>query len=125
MKAVREVFDYLADAIYEGAHTQYAFGLALGVVFVWALFGFWVGFTNTFYQLLINTGTTIVTFLLGFLILHSEHKRALQAHAEQLAQHTLILHEIREVLAETRQIAQELHAFHIEPKVIEPDACSQ
>lgn len=102
----RDVFDLVADQIYEGAHTQYAFGVALAIVIVWFVFGFYVGFTNTFYQLLINTGTTIVTFLLGFLILHSEHKRSLADHAVQLAQH-------RELLEENRKILSEIHAISL------------
>lgn len=42
--------------------------LALSLVLVWVIGGFFVGFANTLYQLVINTATTIVTFLMVFLI---------------------------------------------------------
>jgi low affinity Fe/Cu permease len=47
------------------AGTPYAFAIALGVVVVWAMVGPIFGFSNT-WQLVINTGTTIVTFLMVF-----------------------------------------------------------
>ena len=52
-----------------------AFGLAVGVVVVWALLGPIFGFSDT-WQLVINTGTTIVTFLMVFLIQRSQNKEA-------------------------------------------------
>jgi low affinity Fe/Cu permease len=53
-----------------------AFALAFGVVLVWALTGPLFGFSNT-WQLVINTGTTIVTFLMVFLIQRSQNKDSL------------------------------------------------
>jgi low affinity Fe/Cu permease len=53
-----------------------AFGLASGVVLVWLLSGPFFGFSNT-WQLVINTGTTIVTFLMVFLIQRSQNKESL------------------------------------------------
>jgi low affinity Fe/Cu permease len=50
-----------------------AFGLALGVIAVWAVSGPFFGFSDT-WQLVINTGTTIVTFLMVFLIQRSQNK---------------------------------------------------
>ena len=84
-------FDWFADTALGAASTRYAFGVAAGLVVVWFAFGFRVGFTNTFYELLINTGTTIITFLLGFLILHAQHKQAMLDHAEQVQRHREIL----------------------------------
>ena len=49
------------------AGSSWAFGLALAVVLVWLLTGPMFGFSDT-WQLVINTGTTIVTFLMVFLI---------------------------------------------------------
>ena len=57
-----------------------AFMLAVVIVVVWFLAGFWVGFTNTFYQLLINTGTTIITFLMVFLIQNTQNRDAKALH---------------------------------------------
>ena len=50
-----------------------AFGLAIGVVLLWGLTGPLFSFSDT-WQLLINTGTTIVTFLMVFLIQNSQNR---------------------------------------------------
>ena len=49
------------------------FALALGTVVVWAISGPFFGFSDT-WQLVINTGTTIVTFLMVFLIQNSQNR---------------------------------------------------
>jgi low affinity Fe/Cu permease len=53
-----------------------AFGIACTVILVWAATGPVFGFSNT-WQLVINTGTTIVTFLMVFLIQRAQNKDAL------------------------------------------------
>jgi low affinity Fe/Cu permease len=53
-----------------------AFSLACLVVVIWAISGPFFGFSNT-WQLVINTGTTIVTFLMVFLIQRSQNKDSL------------------------------------------------
>jgi low affinity Fe/Cu permease len=52
------------------------FALALGTIVVWGLTGPLFHFSDT-WQLVINTGTTIVTFLIVFLIQRSQNKDAL------------------------------------------------
>ena len=59
--------------------TSYAFLLALGTIVVWAITGPLFGFSNT-WQLVINTGTTIVTFLMVFLIQRAQNKDAVAIH---------------------------------------------
>ena len=49
------------------------FALAAGIVVVWALLGPTFGFSDT-WQLVINTGTTIITFLMVFLIQHTQNR---------------------------------------------------
>jgi low affinity Fe/Cu permease len=56
-----------------------AFACAVGVVVVWAATGPVFGYSDT-WQLVINTGTTIVTFLMVFLIQRSQNKDALAIH---------------------------------------------
>src|SRR5262245_60806115 len=51
----------------------------LAIVVIWALLGPVFGYSNT-WQLVINTGTTIVTFLMVFLIQRSQNKDALAIH---------------------------------------------
>jgi len=53
-----------------------AFSLACLVVLVWAATGPLFGYSNT-WQLVINTGTTIVTFLMVFLIQRTQNKDSL------------------------------------------------
>jgi low affinity Fe/Cu permease len=59
--------------------TSKAFLLALAVIIVWALTGPFFKFSNT-WQLVINTGTTIITFLMVFLIQRGQNKDALAIH---------------------------------------------
>jgi low affinity Fe/Cu permease len=56
-----------------------AFGIALATIIVWALAGPIFGFSDT-WQLVINTGTTIVTFLMVFLIQNTQNKDAEAMH---------------------------------------------
>jgi low affinity Fe/Cu permease len=56
--------------------SSYAFALAVGVVVVWAATGPYFGYSDT-WQLAINTGTTIVTFLMVFLIQRGQNKESL------------------------------------------------
>ena len=62
-----------------------AFGVAAGVVIAWALTGPLFGFSDT-WQLVINTGTTIVTFLMVFLIQNTQNRdsEALQLNLDEL-----------------------------------------
>ena len=53
-----------------------AFTVAFGIVVAWAATGPIFGFSNT-WQLVINTGTTIVTFLMVFLIQRGQNKESM------------------------------------------------
>ena len=59
--------------------TSWAFALALGAILVWAITGPVFGFSDT-WQLVINTSTTIVTFLMVFLIQRSQNKDSRALH---------------------------------------------
>ncbi len=63
----------------EATGTSSAFILALLVIVVWIVTGPLFHFSDT-WQLVINTGTTIVTFLMVFLIQRSQNKDALAIH---------------------------------------------
>jgi low affinity Fe/Cu permease len=56
-----------------------AFMVALAIILVWALTGPIFGFSDT-WQLIINTGTTIVTFLMVFLIQNTQNRDAKAVH---------------------------------------------
>lgn len=53
-----------------------AFLLAILVIIIWGITGPIFGFSDT-WQLVINTGTTIITFLMVFVIQHSQNKDTL------------------------------------------------
>jgi len=56
-----------------------AFGLSFSIVLVWLLTGPVFHYSDT-WQLVINTGTTIITFLMVFLIQRSQNKDSLALH---------------------------------------------
>ena len=79
MERIKEAFARVAEKASEATGSFWAFSLAVTVIVVWALTGPMFGFSET-WQLIINTGTTIVTFLMVFVIQHAQNKenRALQ-----------------------------------------------
>lgn len=66
-------FGQLARAAAHAMGQPAAFGTALATIIVWSLVGPLFGFSDT-WQLVINTGTTIVTFLMVFLIQNTQNK---------------------------------------------------
>ena len=59
--------------------TPVAFAAACAVVIVWAVTGPLFGYSDT-WQLVINTGTTIVTFLMVFLVQHTQNRDSRALH---------------------------------------------
>lgn len=78
-KNLTNVLELLSLKATEAAGTSIAFILALATIVVWLLTGPFFGFSDT-WQLVINTGTTIVTFLMVFLIQSTQNKDALAIH---------------------------------------------
>lgn len=68
-------FSSVAERIAAWAGQPIAFIVAFGVVIIWAVSGPLFGFSDT-WQLVINTGTTIVTFLMVFLIQNAQNRDA-------------------------------------------------
>jgi low affinity Fe/Cu permease len=75
----RESFRRFAHATADGVGSPRAFFLAMVLVVGWALSGPMFGFSNT-WQLIINTGTTILTFLMVFLIQATQNRDAKAIH---------------------------------------------
>ena len=69
-------FQHLASLISRLAGNGLAFGIAIVVIVAWSLTGPLFGFSDT-WQLVINTSTTIVTFLMVFLIQNTQNREAL------------------------------------------------
>jgi len=82
---MRDAFDRLSSRIARIVGSYLAFLVACAVIIVWAASGVWFGFSNT-WQLVINTGTTIVTFLMVFLIQATQNRdtRATQLKLDEL-----------------------------------------
>jgi low affinity Fe/Cu permease len=57
----------------------WAFGTAIGLILLWAATGPFFNYSDT-WQLVINTGTTIVTFLMVFLIQNTQNRDAKAIH---------------------------------------------
>ena len=79
------VFTWFAGRISYAAGQPLAFVLALCVILAWGVTGPIFGFSDT-WQLVINTGTTIVTFLMVFLIQNIQNRdaAAMQAKLDEL-----------------------------------------
>lgn len=78
-------FNKFSAAVTKATGGVYAFVVAIAIVIVWAVSGPLFDFSDT-WQLVINTGTTIVTFLMVFVIQHSQNKDtiALQLKLDEL-----------------------------------------
>jgi low affinity Fe/Cu permease len=82
---MRKFFNECAAKTSAGAGHPLTFALAVGVIVVWAVTGPLFHYSDT-WQLVINTGTTIVTFLMVFLIQNSQNRdaAAMQAKLDEL-----------------------------------------
>ncbi|HZV18091.1 MAG TPA: low affinity iron permease family protein [Sphingobium sp.] len=69
------LFSHIASRMATWAGQPSAFILAMTIVLVWLLSGPLFGWSDT-WQLVINTGTTIVTFLMVFLIQNAQNRDA-------------------------------------------------
>lgn len=72
-------FRLFARAASDHLGSPWAFSGAVAVVLVWALSGPAFGFSST-WQLVINTGTTIVTFLMVFLLQNTQNRDSVAIH---------------------------------------------
>jgi len=76
---VRHVFQRFAHQTSLAVGSAWTFFLAIAIVVVWATTGPIFHFSDT-WQLVINTGTTIVTFLMVFLIQNTQNRDAKAIH---------------------------------------------
>ena len=78
-------FNRLAKWTARAAGKPVAFALAIGIVIAWVTTGPVFGFSDT-WQLVINTGTTIVTFLMVFLLQNTQYRdsEAIQIKLDEL-----------------------------------------
>jgi low affinity Fe/Cu permease len=78
---VRDQFNKGADALTRALGSPWALVMAASVIVVWILTGPIFAFSDT-WQLIINTSTTIVTFLMVFVIQNTQNRDAKAVHAK-------------------------------------------
>ncbi|MBP1871525.1 low affinity Fe/Cu permease [Ensifer adhaerens] len=80
-----KAFSRFANAVSKQSGKPSTFAFAVGAILVWAVTGPIFGFSET-WQLVINTGTTIITFLMVFVLQNSQNRdsKALQAKLDEL-----------------------------------------
>ncbi len=82
---MRERFDRFAESIADGTGSPWAFGAALLIVLVWGVAGPLMHFSDL-WLLLINTVTTVVTFVMVFIIQADQNRtsRAAELKLDEL-----------------------------------------
>src|SRR3954467_11006408 len=82
---MRKFFNACAAKTSSGAGHPLTFAVAVGVIIVWAVTGPLFHYSDT-WQLVVNTATTIVTFLMVFLIQNSQNRdaAAMQAKLDEM-----------------------------------------
>src|SRR5256886_3553457 len=76
---MRELFRKFAQTTSQAVGSSWAFILAVLIIIVWAITGPMFHYSDT-WQLVINTGTTIITFLMVFLIQNTQNRDAIAFH---------------------------------------------
>jgi low affinity Fe/Cu permease len=76
---MRELFRKFANHTSTAVGSPWAFILAVAIILIWGLTGPLYHYSDT-WQLIINTGTTIVTFLMVFLIQNTQNRDAVAIH---------------------------------------------
>jgi low affinity Fe/Cu permease len=112
----RSIFDRFAGAVTRVVGSPWAFALALGSILLWALTGPAFHFGES-WQMVVNTGTTIVTFLMVFLIQQSQNKDSTAVHIklnELLASHELASNRVVSVEDLDEAELQTLRSFYCE-----------
>jgi low affinity Fe/Cu permease len=92
---VQDMFRTLAVRCADAVGSAWAFACAAALIFVWAVSGPAFGFSDT-WQLLVNTGTTIITFLMVFLIQNVQQRESRQIQ--------LKLDELLRIQSETKNV---------------------
>lgn len=76
IKKINSTFDHFATKVTFFLGSSAAFSISFLVIALWIISGPFFKFSDT-WQLVINTGTTIVTFLMVFLIQRSQNKESM------------------------------------------------
>lgn len=79
------LFDRFSNAVSKGSGKPATFTAACGLIVLWAVSGPLFDFSET-WQLVVNTATTIITFLMVFVLQHTQNRdgEAVQAKLDEL-----------------------------------------
>ncbi|WP_295653778.1 low affinity iron permease family protein [uncultured Mucilaginibacter sp.] len=69
-------FEKVSNTITDFSSTSAMFAIAVGLILIWAISGPIFGYSNT-WLLIVNTGTSIITFLMVFLIQKAQNKESI------------------------------------------------
>lgn len=116
----RSIFDRFAGGVARFAGSAWAFAMAFATIVVWAALGPTFHFNDS-WQMVVNTGTTIVTFLMVFLIQQSQNKDSMALHIklnELLAAHELASNRVVAVEDLDEMDLKTLRSFYCELAVL-------
>ena len=102
---IRDAFGVFARKTSTVLGSAWAFVLAIAIIIVWAATGHAFGYSDT-WQLIINTGTTIVTFLMVFLIQNTQNRDAKAVHLK-LDELIRALHGARNKLVDLEKLSDD------------------
>jgi low affinity Fe/Cu permease len=104
-------FHWFASETSHVSGRPWTFALAVALVAVWGVTGPLFGFSDT-WQLVINTGTTIITFLMVFLIQHTQNRDTIALQVK-LAELIIAMHGANNQIATAEDLSdEELEALH-------------
>jgi low affinity Fe/Cu permease len=110
----KNLFEQFANWATNATGSSYAFILAITIILVWLVTGPVFDYSDT-WQLIINTGTTIVTFLMVFLIQKTQNKDSKAIHLklnELLASHEGASNRMVDIEDLTEEELDHLHKFY-------------
>lgn len=109
-------FERFSNAATSATGSSGAFFTAISVIIIWGITGPIFGYSDT-WQLIINTGTTIITFLMVFLIQKSQNKDSKAVHLklnELLASHQGASNRMVDIEDLTEEELDRLHKFYVQ-----------
>lgn len=113
-KARKNLFERFANWATNATGSSTAFIVAFAIIIVWGVTGPIFGYSDT-WQLVINTGTTIVTFLMVFLIQKTQNKDSKAIHLklnELIASHQGASNRMVDIEDLNEEELDKLHKFY-------------